>query len=368
MIENERGGGNLDRLRYELNELTLYKAGLPRFNRNFARDGIVSAILFADSDMLRDQLMYCAQHQGRKKDPDTGEEFGKIFHEIGSPKVRGLYPEYNACDTTGLFLLGHEMYMKMADDKSLFEDQSMNINAAVEYIRSHLKNNTFRESPHFSGGTKFALKTTYWKDSGVPNRPNGEPKYPVVYPLAHAQNMRGMQSAAKILRSSELTTIGNEMLEVLIEEMYGDGLFYLAKDLDGVIEGCSSDSLHIMLYTYSLPRKLVKGIEEASEVLETPIGYRTLCPSSSDKSLRDYHAKTVRPFEQACIYLGAKKFAAPHAQVVSSRVFDFLKSDPEMIMVHKNDRLEEAGCKPCLRTIAAKHWFKHKKNKFYNEI
>lgn len=56
---------------------------------------------------------------------------------------------------------------------------------------------------------------TYWKDSelknGVLGSENRELNYPVVYTLAHIQNMCGLRSAAKILNSKKLEKAAEKM-------------------------------------------------------------------------------------------------------------------------------------------------------------
>jgi len=59
-----------------------YVAGLPRFPRIFARDSIKSALLLDNPKMLRAILELCRLFQGTKFDRATGEEPGKVFHEL----------------------------------------------------------------------------------------------------------------------------------------------------------------------------------------------------------------------------------------------------------------------------------------------
>ena len=179
--------------------LKLYKAGLPGFPRNFTRDSIISAILLQNAQMLRDQLIFCARKQGKKKNPHTGEEPGKIFHEYPGVEIRKQSTLYNACDTTALFIIGHKIYYDLTKDTSLIKSQKGNILMAVNYIINHLKEGLFFEDPKFSGAKKFALRVTYWKDSVLLGRRGGNPSYPASFFLAHIQNMHALRCAEKIL-------------------------------------------------------------------------------------------------------------------------------------------------------------------------
>ena len=357
-------GGALDRLRYKQDGLTVYKAGLPKFGHNFTRDGIISAILLGDPVMLRDQIAFCALHQGKEKDRFAGEEPGKIFHEIELKEYRGRHTKYNACDTTALFLLGHEIYIDMTGDRTLAEKQKENIERAADYILSHLKEGLFIEDPRFCGARRFALKVTYWKDSGVHSRDGGEPEYPVTYGLVHIQNMRGLKSASRLLKSVKIEKAVKQMQKAL-SKVYNEelGIFRIAIDRQGPIDGVASDSLHALFYLdqKEFPALKAQRILETSEVLETPIGYRSLDPENSDKALRDYHSKTVWPFEQAMIHIGSKKFGLSRGMMVSSRIADYLTQDHEMVAIRKNGEMTEGGVNPCLWTIAAKYYFENHK-------
>lgn len=376
----------LSKLRIPHEDYVLYHAGLPGFPRHFFRDVVISAILFNDMKMLKDKLKFAAKLQGKKEDPITGEQPGIIFHEYDLGLLNGVELSgragkttfYNGCDTTALFLLGHEIYLKNTGDESLLLQQSENIALAVEYILRHLDENLlFIEDPKFAGATAFALKVTYWKDSELKGRPNGEPVYPVVYPLAHIQNMAGLRSAGRILGSKELIDISKKMKKAikLLVNKKKDSLF-VAIDKMGPIEGISSDSLHALFYLE--PRDIggvtLRKMLEASVVLETSFGYRTLSPTESHEVADNYHATTVWTHEQAIIHKGATKHRAwaeennfprlaallSRIREVSSRVDMYLRANPvrnpELFTIH-GDVITPGGCDPQLWAIAARSYF-----------
>lgn len=351
----------------EKKELKLYNAGLPHFPRNFTRDSILSSILFCNPNMLRDQLIFCALRQGKKQNSYTGEEPGKIFHEYPGVEINGLSTEFNACDTTALFLIGHEIYQKLAGDNRLVEEYKTNIIAAAEYIVSHLNNGLFVETPELCNAKRFALSVTYWKDSKLPNRENGNPVYPVTYTLAHIQNMCALRSASKLLNSEILKKKAEEMkrgLQYLWDKELG--VFYIGIDKQGPIRGISSDSLHALFYLEKndISTKQLEKIVESSQVLKTPVGYRTLAPELAEKMEDMYHANTVWPFEQAFIYMGARKFGVKDVAETSSRIVDYLENScNEIFIVESNGKIKEGGCEIQLWTSAAKSFFEREKNK-----
>ncbi len=369
MMESDNGTEKraLDRLRTEVEGIPLYMAGLPMFERVFARDMIISALLFRDTDMLKESLRFCASKQGTKKDKLTGEEPGKIFHEWPGVTLDGRGEKlstYNASETTALFIIGILEYERMTGDASLRSSLSANITKAMSYILRHVDDRgLFIEDPLFSGAERYALRVTYWKDSHMSGREGGEPIYPVVYPLVHIQYISAIRMLSKILKDDSITALYKRMRDALPLLLDDDGILCLASDKGGMIRGISSDLLHSLFYLErdDLRRKELQGLPErfaeASEVLETPIGYRTLDPSLSGTLTDEYHASTVWPFEQAIIHKAALKFGMDHVAEVASRVKEVIKdSDAEIFKISETNH-EPGGCDPQLWTIAAKKHF-----------
>jgi glycogen debranching enzyme len=350
----------------ELNygKITVYSAGLPNFPANFTRDGILSAILLKDAKMLRNQLVFCSIFQGTKRSAYTGEELGKIFHEMPGARIDGLSTEYNACDATSLFLYGHEIYVQLTDDYEFVVRQRKYLERAVSYILRHIVNNLFVEDPKYCGSSRFALQVTYWKDSHISNRANGSPMYPAVYTLAHVQAMRALKSAAILLNSPDLLRKAYAMLKhvfVLFDQKRG--MFSLGLDQQGFFPGVSSDNLHLLYYLKpdEISPEKVASIVEGMKILESQCGYMTM--NTKDPWLQHdvtkhsgYHTNTVWPFEQAFIHSAAKKFHLPHVAEIASRVTHHLDTYPELFVLREGV-LQKSGSTTQLWTIAAKHYF-----------
>lgn len=346
------------------NGITLYSAGLPNFPSNFTRDSILSAILLHDAKMLRDQLVFCAAAQGRQKNRYSGEEPGKIFHEMPPARVRGLSTEFNACDTTALFIIGHEKYLRMTEDVAFISRQRKYLEKAVSYILSHLVNNLFIEDPQLSGADHLALRVTYWKDSIIHSREGGVPAYPAVFTLAHVQNMRALRSAAFLLDAPDLAERAAQMLKYLWI-LYNDTshTFHIGLDQRGYFTGISSDSLHLLYYLEpdDIPLEKIESLVDSMRVLETTHGYRTMAEiqkysSGLEVGEGEYHAQTVWPFEQAFIHMAAKKFGLFHVMEVSERVAKFLDTFTEIFMIDESG-FRKDGAQNQLWTIAAKAYF-----------
>ncbi|MCH8519897.1 MAG: hypothetical protein LAT82_04035 [Nanoarchaeota archaeon] len=345
----------------------LYCAGLPIFPRNFTRDSIISALLADDIEMLKNQLEFNIIHQGNTINALTGEEVGKIFHEFPGfeiDKGSGKFTTYNGCDTTALFLIGVSYYVEQTKDFDFLQTHKESIKKAIEYIVTHLNSrNEFVEDPKFSNSSSYALKVTYWKDSVLLNRENGEPHYPIVYTLVHILNMVAIKNISKLLEDFHLQEIYCKMKSAL-EHLYDfeNECFYIAKDASGVIRGVTTDSLHALMYLEEddIIPQMLEGIVKSSQNLETNIGYRTMSEDLAQKMEDSYHAKTVWPFEQAVIHKGASKFNLQRVCEISSKIMmKIKKEDYEIYTILDNSHFEAGGCHTQLWTIAAKKYFKN---------
>ena len=374
----DRTSDDLKQLQTHSNGHALYYAGLPEYRRIFTRDSIISAILMQDATMLREQLLFCAEKQGVKKNSITGEEPGKIFHELPPVSIRKLLTEYNACDTTALYIIGHEIYQMLTGDHSLCKQNTENIRRAANYIIKHVdRGGAFFEDPALAGGEHFALKVTYWKDSELFGRKGGEPSYPVIYSLAHVQNARALLSAAELLNDASLVQTASHMIAFLTNKLYdsSDKNFYLAIDREGSIRAINSDMLHALFYLKEgdLTPDCIASIINNAETLETPIGYRTLCEECSVDVKDEYHTRSVWPFEQALIHIGARKHKKwaesikdknltallQHVMDVSSGIIGRLStsSHERFTVDHDGKNIKKSGSDPQLWSIAAKQYF-----------
>ena len=351
----------LEKFKWTYRGTPFYVAGAPGYRKNFSRDALIAGILARDPDLLQSQLAFSASRQGTKQSRHTGEVPGIIHHEFPAATLNGLSTRYNASDATALYLIGHEVYQKLTKNFRFAASQQDHITCAAEYILKHLRDYLFTEDPRYSGAQKFALKVTYWKDSALVGRKSGTPHYPVVYPLVHAINLRGLRSAARLLKRGDLKETAQKMAARLVE-LFDEklGVFSIAKDAGGLVHGVSSDSLHMLFYLspHDLPPRIPTRIESASKMLETPIGYRTLDPALASKMTDTYHANTVWPFEQAVIMNGARKFGLLHAEEVAKRIFSHMQeSDRECFYIEADGTIRTGGNVSQLWTRAAKIYF-----------
>lgn len=377
-------------LAYTLNgeEYELWGAGFPNYRDGlFARDLYVYSELAENPRPLRDTLKFGSQLIGKKQDPATGEQPGAHFHEYNVLLHGGVQLEgrpgntlYNASDASALFLRAHEQYLQMTGDTSLFKAQRTAIDGAVGYIKRHIDaQGLFVVDPKHAGAEQYTLKVTSWKDSEVKGRENGEPLYPVIYPLVHIQNMAGLRSAARLLNSPEMQRDADRMRDALphLFDKEIEGLS-IAIDRGGRISGISSDILHALNYLTpgDIDASLLERFLANVSFLETTLGYKTLSSEDSEEVEDQYHGETVWTHEQAIIHKGARKhrmWAEEHGltalagalrgveriseQVYTNYLIHHPDENPELFKILPDGSYEVGENKNQLWAIGAREYF-----------
>lgn len=336
-----------------------YLAGFPGYPRNFSRDVLLAAIICGDSMLIQSQLHVSAQFQGRKFDPITGEEPGKIHHEYPGVILREPYSTlYNACDTTSLFLIAiNELAKDHPAKASIFQSfQKDKVDAAVEYIKRHVKDGIFWESPP-EGADQFSLRVTYWKDSVVPNPTADEPAYPVTFALAHFQAALALETAAVLFGHDDLVDVADHMFRTGIAKFITPDHFCVMEDSSASLLQSSSDELHSLRYIPVKYRDLLPldAIRERAQSLITPIGI-ACTPEAEAELLGDkYHGYIVWPFEQALIHQACVTYGLDDLARVARRVTAHIHEGQEQI--HVKPPFAPDGNSRQLWSVAAKNYF-----------
>src|SRR5579871_1648356 len=129
------------RFRTGITSGALPAAGLPWFMAIFGRDSLITsfqAIPFAP-ELASSTLRTLALFQGRVEDPFRDEEPGKILHELRLGEMtafeeRPQSPYYGAADSTMLFLIVLEEYVRWTGDRALAQELEREARAAVGWI------------------------------------------------------------------------------------------------------------------------------------------------------------------------------------------------------------------------------------------
>jgi glycogen debranching enzyme len=146
-------------------------AGIPWYCCPFGRDGLITALEFLPwfPQVVRGTLTFLAAHQGKKVEPFTEEEPGKILHEFRTGEMANCreipyIPYYGTVDATQLFLMAFEAYIRWTDDLPFLDKLWPNAEAAASWLTGYgdQDGDTFIE---FHSASEKGLVNQGWKDS-----------------------------------------------------------------------------------------------------------------------------------------------------------------------------------------------------------
>jgi glycogen debranching enzyme len=147
-------------------------AGIPWYVAVFGRDALLTAhmLLPHRPDVAEATLRHLARFQGRGMDAASGEQPGKILHEIRyGPSTRAgrvpFGPYYGTVDATALFLMLLAEHRRATNDPSLVHDLRPAWEAALRWIVDHgdVDGDGFVEYVPRDDGDW--LRVQSWKDS-----------------------------------------------------------------------------------------------------------------------------------------------------------------------------------------------------------
>jgi hypothetical protein len=263
----------------------------------------VASTALDDLLRIRTQLRVAARTQGKSIDRRTGEEPGKIAHQIPGRDMLVPSPQRNtpdtlyntrfaASDTTALFILSSVHYFHATGNVALLSELLPALAHAYAYLARHVdpaSGLVFEHPSKFlshseQGDTSGALRITYWKDSVLLNRlargqgaHAGAPTFPVSFLLLQAQTLaalRGLRSLRSTLSSFSSPSADSRMAQLLSE---WDQLLAASEqtDLEGLI-------VHVRdgLHSHFFRRVVAVGSASTSPLFPRPAAHpaATSCP------------------------------------------------------------------------------------------
>jgi glycogen debranching enzyme len=161
---------DLQALRVEFEHHSIVGAGIPWFCAPFGRDALITAYeaLTLNPDFATDALKTLAAYQGKRFDPVTEEEPGKIFHELrfGEMARCGEMPHspyYGSIDSTPLFVVVAEAAYRFTGDIALLRELRPAIDSAIGWIDVRSDNGT--KPVRYERTSARGLANQGWKDS-----------------------------------------------------------------------------------------------------------------------------------------------------------------------------------------------------------
>lgn len=281
-----------------------------RFQALFGRDSLIVGLqlLPVRPDIAAAALRALAQRQGRRTDPATQEEPGKIGHEFrdappaafvaaGWPS-RGEFRYFGTADATCWFLV----LLDAARDEQLVRELDGAWRAAASWLRDQLDRGggLLRHGP---GSQTGGLTQQGWRDTNDPLidqggvlRPDGTVPRP---PLADADTQAVTVAAIRALTRlapDEDWADRLAMIRRLITRHFVPDVVML--DADGPIAGPGSQ-LGWLLWADAIEPEAVEVVADrlCDPNIATPFGLRTLASSSPVFDPMAYHRGPVWPFD-----------------------------------------------------------------------
>ncbi|HEX8791934.1 MAG TPA: glycogen debranching N-terminal domain-containing protein [Polyangiaceae bacterium] len=161
---------DLHALRVEFDHHAIVGAGIPWFCAPFGRDALITSYeaLTLNPEFAVEALRTLASYQGKKFDPVTEEEPGKIFHELrfGEMVRCGEIPHspyYGSIDATPLFIVVADATHRFTADGAFLQELRPAIESALAWIDVRSENGT--RPVRYQRPGPAGLENQGWKDS-----------------------------------------------------------------------------------------------------------------------------------------------------------------------------------------------------------
>jgi glycogen debranching enzyme len=330
-------------------------AGHPRYHTLFGRDALISGwqLLDIDPSVARASLAVLADLQGKADDPKREEEPGKILHEHRTdPREQDELPEwafpyYGSVDSTPLFLIVAERYLRTTDDVAFLERLWPALKAAYGWMTrcqdaggGYLRYE--RRNPE-------GLLHQGWKD-GYGDHLKIRPPVAIVEAQGYAYAAyRSFPRLAKTVDKGgfdeDAATRARTLAERVNGEFWVDGGGYYALGLNGEgrpREVATTNAGHL-LFTGIVPadrvERLVSRLFEPD--LWTPYGLRTHSTEDAHFDPYGYHTGSVWPHDNWMVAMGLwdAGFRREAKEILRAllRAYRALGKMPELYAVVRNE-------------------------------
>ena len=287
--------------------------GLPWYAVPFGRDQLITSMLMlpVNPEIARGVLRYLAARQGRRTDPGSEEQPGRILHEVRTGEVvdRGLWPHhlYGTIDATALFLCALAETVDWTGDDSILDELWSNAEAALEWCAKHGDMDEDGYIEYFGA----RARNQGWKDSdgSLTNVDGTDPERPVALCEVQAYLYRGLLGMSR--KRPELKERADELQRRFNRDFWMADERYVAQALDGSkrrVEAISSNPGHC-LWAGILPSDRAAGVADrlVSPELFNGWGIRTLSTRAINYDPASYHNGSVWPFDTALAAAGLRQ-------------------------------------------------------------
>jgi glycogen debranching enzyme len=335
-----------------------------RYHALFGRDSLITAlqVLPARPDVARATLRALAALQGRRDDPETDEEPGKILHEYWPVAPQDLHDRdwpvrdgrllyYGSADSTAWFLV----LLAALDDPGVTSELEPAWRAAAEWLTRALERGggLVRYGPRERPG---GLAQQGWRDAVAPVdqhpfgagivRPDGSvPRAPQADADVEAVAYAALRALER-LSGEEAWARRAEALAARLVRDFGPGV--LALEGDGLAVPGPGSQLGWLLWSGALSAQARERVADRLCELDvlTSYGLRTLSSTSPAFDPQHYHRASIWPFDS---WLGWSGLRAAERHDEAERVragvlaaLDRLGRAPELYAVTAGGDLQPA--------------------------
>jgi glycogen debranching enzyme len=311
--------------------------GLPWFAVPFGRDALItsSCVLPVNPDVARGALRFLAAHQGRRVDPSTEEEPGKILHEVRSGEVveKGLWPHilYGTVDATPLFLAVLAETVEWTGDLGLLDELWQNAEAALAWC------DTYGDKDG-DGYIEYSIgveaRNEGWKDSNdsLTNVDGTDAGRPAALCEVQGYLYRALMGMAR--RRPELKARAAALKRRFDRDFWIPRERFVAQALDSrkqCVEAITSNPGHC-LWTGIVPSAHARAVAQrmVSPELFCGWGIRTLSTRAINYDPCSYHNGSVWPHDSAIAAAGLRAAGFPaEAELVARATLEAGMSYPD---------------------------------------
>ena len=322
-------------------------AGVPWFVGLFGRDSLLPTVqcLAFNPDLGPRTTKALARWQGVKDDTRTGEQPGKILHELRVGELAHLHevtqtPSYASVDSTLLFLIAIARHVEWTGSLALFEALRPNIDRALAWLdRKTAENESgYVTYDGMAGGGQPINQS--WRDSGTGVlRTDGS--YPVP-PLALVE-VQGYAYQARLLiagllrrsgedgRADRLEAAAHALQSRFLNDfwMEAEGCYCLALERGGrQVASVTSNAAQVLWTGIALPEHASRI---AARMMQPDMfsgwGVRTLSADHARFDPLAYQQGSVWPFDNALIVSGLRRYGQDDAALrVTAATLDAARS------------------------------------------
>jgi glycogen debranching enzyme len=301
-------------------------AGVPWFAVPFGRDALLTSsfVLSMNPELARGALRFLAAHQGRRVDPRTEEEPGKILHEVrnGEAVEKGLWPHilYGTVDATPLFLCLLAETVDWTGETALLDELWPAAEAALAWCDTYgdKDGDGYLE---YSAGAE--LRNQGWKDSNdsLTNVDGTDASRPAALCEVQGYLYRALLGMAR--KRPELKERAAALKDRFDRDFWIPTDRFIAQALDSAkrrVEAITSNPGHCLWSGIVSP---THAGEVAARLVAPDLfsgwGIRTLSARAINYDPRSYHNGSVWPHDNAIAAAGLRASGFPAAAELVAR-------------------------------------------------